>query len=212
MLRKPILDHSRILGIHHTVTLGRRRWRALPGMRRVGSSTWYYWDGTVAGSIKHTVEIEEEDTGRLTLHYGRKGEEVRQAFALVGRPCRFGGVRWLALCPRSGRPVAKLYGCRGVFRSRHMLDASYRSQDRVPAMEKLREREVVLMRRLGTDDSVLGDPPKPKWMRWPTYRRLAEELKAVRYGYVVAFTQDVHRLSGHDVSEGGVPGIGESGP
>jgi hypothetical protein len=168
-------------------------------MRRVGSSTWFYRDGTVASSIGHTVEIEGENTGRLTLHYKRSGREVRQVFALVGRPCRFGGVRWMALCPKTGKAVAKLYSCCGTFQPRHLLDASYRSQDRVPATEKLRDREVALMRRLGTDDRAFGDPPKPKWMRWPTYSRLALELRGVRHGYTVAFARDVRRLTGDDV-------------
>lgn len=206
MPRKPVLDDSRTLSIHRTVMV-RKGWRPpQPGMRRGGSSTWFYRDGTVAGRIEHTVEIEEA-TGRLTLDYRLNGEDVRQVFALVGRPCRFGGVRWMARCPKTGKPVAKLYLCGGAFRPRHLLDASYRSQDRVPATEKLREREVALLRRLGADDSVPGDPPKPKWMRWPTYSRLALELRAVRYGYSVAFAHDLYRLTGHDVSEGAVPEI-----
>ena len=207
MLRKPVLDYSRILSVHHTVTDGRKRWRPPPGMRRTGSSTWYYRDGTVSGWIGHTVEIDDENTGRLRLHYTLNGEEVRQVFALAGRPCRFGGVRWLALCPRTGKALAKLYGCRGTFQPRHLIDASYRSQDRVPATEKLRDREVALLRRLGADDKVLGDPPKPKWMRWPTYSRLALELRATRYQYTVAMARDLYRLTGHDVSEGAVPEI-----
>lgn len=207
-MRKPVLDHSGIIPVHWIVT-GSGRWpRLLPGERRTDTLTWRYRDGSFAGSISHRVEIDAEDAGRLTLNFKLNGQPVQQVFDLVGRPCRFGGYRWLARCPRSGRLVAKLYGCAGTFQPRHALDASYRSQDRVPTTEKLRDREVSVLRRLGADDRDQGDPPKPKWMRWPTYRRLLTELRACRYRYGIAMARDLYLLTGLDLSEGELPEIG----
>lgn len=197
-MRKPVLDEGNILTVHRVVTRGGIQ-RPEPGDRFTSMSTWWYRSGKVAGRIGHTVEIHAPDAGTLDLDYMLNGKPVRQSFEVLGRPCRFGGYRWLARCPRTGRAVAKLYGCSGTFHPRHRLDASYRSQDRVPATEKIRDREVAILRRLEADDSVPGIPPKPKWMRWPTYSRLALELRAIRERYNVAFSNQLRRLVGSEL-------------
>jgi hypothetical protein len=203
MMRKPVLDHGNTLTIHRVVTSAGTR-RPKPGDRFTETSTWRYRNGEVAGRVGHTVAIHADDAGTLALEYTLNGQPVRQWFDLFGRPCRFGGYRWLARCPATGRPVAKLYGCTGTFQPRHRLVASYRSQDRMPATEKLRDREVAILRRLDADDSVRGDPPKPKWMRWPTYSRLALDLRATRGAYAAGMANDLRhlmRLAGEDLEE-----------
>lgn len=201
MMRKPVLDEGRTLTVHRVVTSGGTR-RPQPGDRYCEVSTWWYRNGETAGHIEHTVEIHADDAATLILDYLLSERPVRQRFDLFGRPCRFGGYRWLARCPATGRPVAKLYGRTGTFQPRHLLVASYRSQDRVPAAEKLRDREVAILRQLDADDRVHGDPPKPKWMRWPTYGRLASELRAIRGAHGLAMSKNLRRLmklAGEDV-------------
>lgn len=197
-MSKPILDHGNILNVHRVAT-GYGARRPGPGMRGVGTATWWYRDGRSAGSIGHTTEIHTEDAGTLTLEYRLNGEPVRQVFEIIGRPCRFGGHRWLAVCPRTGRPVAKLYNCCGTFQPRHLLRGSYHSQGRVRPAEKLRDREVAILRRLGADDSSPPKPRKPKWMRVRTYHRLVYELIQVRNAYGLALASEFHRSTGIDL-------------
>ena len=97
--------------------------------------------------------------------------------------------------------MAKLYGCCGTFQPRHLLRGSYHSQGRVQPAEKLRDREVAILRRLGigaNDDSPVP-PPKPKWMRWPTYGRLLRELEWVRNAYGLALMREFFRATGKDL-------------
>lgn len=195
-MRKPVLDHGNVLPVHRVVTGYGSQRRRVPGDRYTGVTTWRRRDGSVVGRIGHTAEIHSESTGTLMLDYTLNGQPVRQVFQIIGRPCRFGGVRWLALCPQTGRPVAKLYGCCGTFQPRHLLNASYSSQDRVPPTEKLQDREQAILRRLGADGRSYGDPPKPKWMRWPTYSRLALELRSIRYSYGEALALEFRRKIG----------------
>ena len=76
-----------------------------------------------------------------------------------------------------------------MFRPRHAIPLAYRSQDRVPAWEKPRKREVRLLERLGVIEGWPGLPPKPNRMRRPTYRRLASELVRVRAARRLARSQ-----------------------
>jgi hypothetical protein len=45
----------------------------------------------------------------LVLNYTLNGSPMTQSVRLDASPCRFGGVRWLAICPNTGRRVAHLY-------------------------------------------------------------------------------------------------------
>lgn len=205
-MRKITLDEGNVLTVHRVVT-GHGERRPDPGDSFHDVVTWWFRSGKLSGRIECAVEIHAVDAGSLVLDYRLNGQPVQQTFALVARPCQFGGWRWYARCPQTGRTVSKLYGCAGTFQSRRVIDGSYHSQDRVPMTEKLRDREVWLLRRLGADDSARSDPPKPKWMRWPTYSRLALELRAVRYRYGLAMARDLYRLTGHDVSDGQSPEV-----
>lgn len=197
-MSKPVLDRGNILNVHRVAT-GYGARRPAPGLRMSGTATWWYRDGSSARSISHTVEIHAEDVGTLILEYRRNGEPIRQVFEIIGRPCRFGGHRWLALCPATGRPVAKLYNCAGTFQPRHLIRGTYHSQGRVQPSEKLRDREVAILRRLGADDSSPPMPRKPKWMRVPTYYHLVFKLIRVRNAYGLALAQDFHRSTGIDL-------------
>lgn len=198
-MRKPLIEDGFTLTVHRVVTAD-RTWQPAPGARRTGDTTWWRRDGVRSGSVAYEVEIDAEDAGTLILSFLLNGHSVRQAFAILGRPCRFGGYRWLVRCPATGRPAAKLHSCAdGLFRTRYVIDAAYRSQDRVPATEKLRDREVAILRRLDADDSSPMPPPKPKWMRQPTYGRLVRELQGLRVAYGLGRMREVHRLTGADL-------------
>ena len=73
------------------------------------------------------------------------GRPQHQTFRLVGVPCRFGGRRWLAVCPETGARVAKLYMMAGsLFRSRKAIGVAYRCQNETPPFRLLRRRNKLL--------------------------------------------------------------------
>ena len=63
-----------------------------------------------------------------------------------------------------------------VFDGEHVQRARLRSQ-RADAQERLRSRAIKLRRQLGDTEGDVGDDLfKPKWMRWATFNRKAEQL------------------------------------
>ena len=78
-----------------------------------------------------------------------------------------------------GRQVAKLYGAGRLFACRHCYRLGYAVQRGGP-MDGAHHRLRRLHRKLGADyngpDGI--PPPKPKWMRWRTYSRIASQIEA----------------------------------
>jgi hypothetical protein len=91
----------------------------------------------------------------------------------------FGGRRWWFVCPRTNRPVRKLYLPLGGnhFRSRHAYRLGYGSQ-RESWYDRAHRRSRKLHYRLGGDPADDEYPDKPKRMRWTTYNRLMDKLMA----------------------------------
>jgi hypothetical protein len=99
--------------------------------------------------------------------------------ALYSTPQPFGGVRWWFLCPLTGRRATKLVLPRGGhrFACRRAWSLGYRCQ-RSGKLDLISQRANKLHRALGgTGWWRDGIPPKPKWMRWPTYTQKARALR-----------------------------------
>jgi hypothetical protein len=106
-----------------------------------------------------------------------------QRITFVSRPRHFGGKQWYFICPVTNKRASVLWKPPGAkeFCTRHAWgrQVAYRSQfqsiyDRGHAGKaKIKAR---LIGDLDPDDWEL--PPKPKWMRWRTYNRLAERFEA----------------------------------
>lgn len=191
-MRKPRADTDGHILVVHPMVTGNSLVGAHPGETYSDRITWWGSDGEETGTLDYVVEVGGDgETGALRLDFILDGRPVQQTSAIMSRPCRFGGRRWLAVCPATGRLVAKLYSAGdGLFRSRHAIPLAYRSQDRVPAWEKLRNREVALLERLGVIEGWPGVPAKPKRMRQPTYRQLTRELVQVRSARRLAQARD----------------------
>ena len=105
-----------------------------------------------------------------------------QRVQLEAAPCRFGGVRWWWVCPATGRRAAKLYLPIGGHRflSRQAYGLVYASQ-REDLIARAHRRAARLHSLLGSPcrSAFGGTPAKPKWMRRPTYERLAAELQVI---------------------------------
>lgn len=128
-------------------------------------------------------------------HYSAATGPQDYSVALETTTPPFGGRRWWFLCPATGRRCRKLFLPNGGrrFLSRRAYGLGYRSQQ-AGRVERMQARIGKLCRRLGGEWSVSPAdlPPKPKWMRWATYRRMeaqaweAEEIIAAEFAPSVA--------------------------
>ncbi len=145
---------------------------AVYGLKQRGAGFTWGWslEGKTTASIGASVQGDEY-AAVLALEYTLNGSPMKQRIRLEPSPCRFGGVRWLAICPSTGRRVAHLYiGASGAF-SRHAYRLAFNSQRECPLDRSLRRRDKTLA-KLKTDDP--GFLPRPKGMHARTYERLME--------------------------------------
>ena len=143
--------------------------------------------------------------GVATLRYdvayvSRRTGPQRQRVDLVSTPCRFGGRRWWWLCPATGRRCAKLYLPNGArrFLSRPAHGLAYASQSE-DAIARAHRRAAQVHMRLGSPVQQAGtgeEPPRPKWMRRRTYKRLLAELRDVEEAFDDAFLEGALRILG----------------
>jgi hypothetical protein len=108
---------------------------------------------------------------------------VDQQITLISCPRHFGGRQWYFVCPVTNKRASVLWKPPGAkeFCSRQAWGrkVAYRSQ-----FQRIYDRghagkakiKALLIGDLDPDDWEL--PPKPKWMRWRTYNRLAERFEA----------------------------------
>jgi hypothetical protein len=107
----------------------------------------------------------------------------------------FGGVRWWFLCPVTGRRVAKLWLPKGGnrFASREAWGLGYAVQ-RMGELGRIDRRADRIYRSLsGPTQWRDGIPPKPRYMRWPTYSRRALALRAAIAAFNAAWVAGVAR-------------------
>jgi hypothetical protein len=151
------------------------------GTVRPGLSTGPYpiqWTRSGAVAVI-TANLCDPETGWLRYRTKR----ADQLITLVSCPRHFGGRQWYFVCPITNKrasvlwrpPGAKEFRCRQAWGRK----VAYRTQflsvyDRGHAGKaKIKAR---LIGELDPEDWEL--PPKPKWMRWRTYHRLAERFDA----------------------------------
>lgn len=113
-------------------------------------------------------------------HERRTGPAERESYRIGLQTTQqpLGGVRWWFRCPRTGRRAVRLFLPRGghQFWSRHAYGLGYASQ-REDRMGRAQLQATKVYGALGGMGNWRdGAPPKPKWMRWRTYERLAGEL------------------------------------
>lgn len=131
-------------------------------------------------------------------HYSAATGPHDYVVALETTRPHFGGRMWWFLCPATGRRCRTLFLPNGGrrFLSRQAYGLGYRSQ-RAGRMERMQARIGKLCRRLGGAWSVSPHdlPPKPKWMRWATYRRIEERAWAAEDVVAAEFAVSMDRLA-----------------
>jgi hypothetical protein len=108
---------------------------------------------------------------------------LHQRINLVSSPRPFGGRQWYFVCPFVNRrvsvlwmpPAAHYFACR----QRWGRGVAYLSQC-LGREDRAHRAKAKISTRLcsigGFDPDHWDFPPKPKWMRWPTYNRLIEKF------------------------------------
>jgi hypothetical protein len=143
----------------------------------------WHWQGQ-----HHQAELHVERTAGLTIvtagltirysgfdDAGRCGRVVViERAAIIEQLVGFGGVRRWICCPGCGGRARILYGAHRL-RCRRCAGLRYRCQMLQPHDRAYRQAEKVA--RLCDPKARWGQrfPEKPKWMRRPTYQRLAEK-------------------------------------
>jgi hypothetical protein len=140
------------------------------------------WSSSHQGEIASgviTADMTDPDNGWLRLAMGRLVQQI----TLVSRPRHFGGRQYFFVCPATGRLATVLWMPPGAtrFLSRQAWgrQVAYASQfmDRDSRAHYGQSKINSRLCSIGKfDRHDWKFPPKPKWMRWKTYRRYEERF------------------------------------
>jgi hypothetical protein len=165
-----------------------------------GSWQWRYRDGSTASVLITGGRDGVALNYRIRLS-GGDWQPVNQRITVQWTPCHFGGERAWFICDvmangmRCGRRVAKLYGGGRFFACRRCYRLNYAIQRGGP-MDRAHHQLARLQRKLAPnyDGSERLPPPKPKWMRWKTYSRIALQIEAGQEQLDVVFMAGAQRM------------------
>jgi len=137
------------------------------------------WTSNRSGELAKgsmTIRKEGADRGFLRIVI----DKLDQRLELIALPRHFGGQQWYFRCPVTSRkcsvmwmpPGASRFSSRQAWGKQVAYSTQFESKfDRaITAREKVKDR---LIGELNRSEWEL--PPKPKWMRWHTYERLAAQ-------------------------------------
>ncbi|TAM94156.1 MAG: hypothetical protein EPN40_12175 [Rhodanobacteraceae bacterium] len=150
------------------------------GCRVAGTLTW-----PGRGNAKQTPAVDfradlDEQSGTLVLRYAVGDGDALHAVVCTLRlssiALHYGGRRWYAHCPLTGRRATTLHKWPGIDLFCHR-DAvrprpTYASQRDSGSYRTTRQR-VAIRHRLGADGCATDELAKPKRMRWQTFERYA---------------------------------------
>jgi hypothetical protein len=150
---------------------------AYTGPVGIGWTNNYSGEQIASGLI--TADISGLREGWFRIQIG----SLNQRIILISRPRHFGGRQWYFICPRMNRRVSVLWMSPGArdfaCRQRWGRQVAYNSQfsDRVNRAHQGKARINSRLCSIGGLDPDDWDfPPKPKWMRWRTYKRAEEKF------------------------------------
>ena len=109
-----------------------------------------------------------------------------QRIHLIARPRHFGGRQWYFICPYMNRRVSVLWKPTGAeIRVSAEMGAGgdYLIPNAPRTIDRAHRGEARIKSRLcsigGFDPDEWDFPPKPKWMRWPRYKRAEEQFARI---------------------------------
>jgi hypothetical protein len=179
--QRATLEHGLKLDINKLARQGVVR----PGAKSGPFSTQWTntWSGEEIASGIITANLEGDESWlRIQI------ETLDQQITLTARPRHLGGRQWYFRCPATQRRCSTLWMPRGAnrFASRQAWrgKVAYASQFESPSDRAQRGQAKIKSRLIRDNDPDAWDlPPKPRWMRWSTYKRHVERFEA--YGEVV---------------------------
>ena len=139
------------------------------------------WTSNRSGEIAKgwiTLKKEGDDRGSLRIVLG----SLEQRLDLIAQPRHFGGQQWYFRCPMTGGKCSVIWlppaADRFCSRQAWGKQVAYSTQFEAPFNRAISAREKVKARLIGNlNPRDWKLPPKPKWMRWDTYERLAERYR-----------------------------------
>jgi hypothetical protein len=150
------------------------------GGYRTSNISWrdsYSGEHIASGTISSDMTDAEE--GLFHVQIGSLAQWIK----LVSLPRHFGGRQWYFVCPDLNCRVSVLWmppGARNfACRQKWGKQVAYASQFSTP-IDRAHEGKARIKSRLcsigGFDPAAWELPPKPRWMRWPTYNRAVEKF------------------------------------
>jgi hypothetical protein len=148
----------------------------------IGISWTDSYSGEVTASAIITADMSGPHEGWFRIQ-SVKATGLDQRIGLVARPRHFGGRQWYFICPHMGRramvlwmpPGAHSFACR----ERWGRQVAYSSQFLGPD-DRAHHGQAKIKSRLCSigffDPNEWDLPPKPKSMRWETYKRAIEKF------------------------------------
>lgn len=138
--------------------------------RRGITWTHSYWGDVATGLI--TADMTEPHEGWFRIQIG----SLDQRITLVSEKRHFGGWQWYFICPVKNRRASVLWKPNGATRfcSRQTWgrQVAYQSQFNDVTNRAHAGKARIKSRLIADLDPDEWDfPPKPKWMRWKTYKR-----------------------------------------
>ena len=135
------------------------------------------YTGEETASANFTCHMQAQHEGTLRIQMN----DTEQTIFLVPKPRRFGGHQWYFICPVMNRCASVLWRPPGATRfcSRQAWGrrVAYASQFLDPDNRAHRGKAKIKARLIADLDPDEWElPPKPKWMRWRTYKRLEEKF------------------------------------
>jgi hypothetical protein len=162
------------LDFNHLARKGFIKFGANIGARGISWSNSH--QGKIASGVI-TADMTDPSHAWFRIAIGRFAQEI----TLVSRPRRFGGHQWFFVCPVTGGIATVLWKPPGAskFCSRQAWGrrVAYRSQFQDASDRAYSGKERIKARLIGDlDPNDWELPPKPKWMRWATYKRYVERF------------------------------------
>lgn len=139
------------------------------------------WTSNHRGVIASALITIQKQQDRGSLRIVLIGK-LEQQLELTAQPRHFGGQQWYFMCPvmRKKCSVVWLPSGANCFCSRQAWDKqiAYSTQFEFTFDRAITAREKVKSRLIDDLNPRHWDlPPKPKWMRWRTYERLADKYR-----------------------------------
>ncbi len=139
-----------------------------------------YWGDIASGIVTADLSGTNEGWFRIQMSGG-----ADQRIITVARPRHFGGRQWFFVCPYLNQRCMVLWmppgASRFAARQRWGRQVAYFSQfcDRDNRAHRGKAKINAKLCRIGGFNPDEWDfPPKPKWMRWATYRRAEARFDA----------------------------------